>query len=518
MKHLILLLTFVCTLAAHAQIDISQRTLAYDHLRDRYLCSVPESMFNDGSVEDFRCDTARIDFTFLPIVRLNGTFGYDYANGTIDVIMPDMTSQEHLLAKVKWRGGTSNSEDKHKRNYHLKFIGEDGKKKDVKFFGLRKDNNWMLDAAQNDMSRIRNRAATDIWNEFATKPYYYDKEPKALTGTRGQFVEVFLNNEYIGIYTMTENMDRAQMKLKKYTENEDGTKTIHGQLWKGKSWMYSGLWNYDPYDNYSDVWGGLEMKYPDIEDVCPTDWSTFYYAARFMTDSDPEQVGEFVDSFFDMPVLTDYYLLMTLMCAIDNTGGKNIFWACYDTKTDKKLTVGVWDLDCSAGESWDPYDYREWRVAPDNINHDYFWGIKPIYVLDSLNINDFRTVRETRWKSLRQTYFTEENITQHYTKYMDMLTKAGAYRREKERWDGDSDIGNKTFDFEEERQYICDWFHKRLKVLDANFPTCETGINQLQTDPPSARNAVMYNLQGQRVGSVARPGIYIRNGRKFMQR
>lgn len=523
MKRLTIFLISVlcCCTTVSAQLTIDGRTLAYDHRTGTYLCSVPESMFDDGSVKAFKCDTADIRFTFLPIVRLNGEFGYDYANGTVDVIMPSSDDMPDMTAKVKWRGGSTNGSDKHKRNYHIKFIGEDGKKQDRKLFGLRNDNSWLLDAAQVDMSRVRNRVATDIWNDFATKPYYFDKEPKALTGTRGQFVEVFLNDEYRGIYCMTENIDRSQMKLKKYTKDAEGNVTIHGQLWKSKSWTPAGMWNYYDYDNTSDVWGALEMKYPDIEDVCPTDWSTFYDCARFFTDCTFEEFAAHRDEYIDMPVLTDFYILMTLLCAVDNTNGKNIFWACYDKQVDKKLTPAVWDMDCSVGNSFDPKNPRADYMSPENICYDYFWGIKPIFISDSLDINNFRSQREARWKELRKTHFTEENLTKRYVDYMQMLTKTGAYKREKERWDGDSDIDGRKFNFVEEQDYICKWIHRRLQVLDREFPYCPDSIEEIIATPQEMLKTTpygnaTYTILGQRVTNAKAPGLYIKNGKKHI--
>lgn len=519
MRYILSIVTLIASMSVFAQIDITNRTLCYDKLTKSYLCSVPETTFDDGSIERFTCDTATINFTFLPIVRLHGTFGYDYSEGSVDVIMPDGTTSTLLMpAKAKWRGGTTNVEGKHKRNYHIKFIDDKGKKKDRKFFGLRNDNNWLLDAAQIDMSRVRNRVATDLWNDFATKPYYFGKEPKALTGTRGQFVEVFLNDEYRGIYCMTENIDRSQVKVKKYTENADGTVTIHGQLWKGKTWEYSGLWNYGDYDNTSDTWGGLELKYPDIDDVNPTDWSTMYDCARFFTDCTFEDFILHRDEYVDMPVMIDYYMLITLLCAIDNHTGKNMFWLCYDTKEDKKLTPAVWDLDCTVGQFWDPANPRDDMVSPDNICYDYFWGLKPLFVSDSLDVNNYREQREARWKELRQTFFKEDALVKRYSDYMLMLGKAGAYRREKQRWDGDSDIAGRNFDFDAELTYIKDWLHRRLEVLDVQFPFCpypDDGISDITIDKTNPR---IYTIQGMRVPYKSKPGLYIKNGKKIIIR
>lgn len=503
-----ILFLFLCQLAAAQGID--GRTLFYDRLTDTYLCTVPEAWFDDGRVDNFTCDTATVRFTFLPVVHLQGDFGYDYVEGTVSVVMPDdASSQKNMTARVKWRGGSTNTADKHKRNYSLKFVDAGGKKQDRKFFSLRNDNHWILDAAQVDLSRIRNRVATDLWNDFAAKPYYFDREPKAKTGTRGQFVEVFLNDEYRGIYCMTECMDRSQMKLKKYTDNADGTQTIHGQLWKTSNFRFTAFGEYEDYDNESETWGGFETKYPDIEDVCPTDYSLIYKIVKFSTDATDSEFEAEAAKYFDLKPTADYVLMMHLLNAIDNNS-KNTYWACYDSKATEMITPGVWDLDVTVGQYFDPNDCHSDIVAADSVYEIGNWAF---FRLDSLNVGGFHDYLSSRYQELRQTLFHPDSLTERYHSYMRMLTKCGAYEREAERWSGDSDIGGQTLDFAGEAEFIEQWIHRRIKVLDAH-EYVTNGIRGVSI-APDPNDETMYSISGQRVGSGYR-GIVIRGGKKVL--
>lgn len=501
----------------YAQIDIHNVALVYDRQADRYLCSVPESMFDNGSVEAFQCDTAKVEFTFLPIVQLHGSFSNDYTIGSVDVFMPDNDNKTSLPAKIKWRGGTSNSPTTHKRNYHIKFVDENGDKQDRKFYGLRKDDSWLLNAANNDLSRIRNRAAMDIWNEFAVKPYYAEYEPKVQTGTHGFFVELFLNDEYMGIYDMSENIDRQLLKLKKY----DNDQTIHGQLWKGKSFENACMWNLHDYDNTSAMWGGFETKYPDLDDVSPTDYSTLYNMIYFVREASVEQFNNEIGEYIDMSAMVDYFVFMNIIAAVDNYSGKNMFWACYDKQADKKLTPIVWDLDCTIGRYFNPDEMDPYYLAPDTYD-DIYWGNKLFYRLDSCATGSFHQLCVERYKQLRTTYFATDNITSHYTKYMDQLTKSGAYQRETAKWSGDSDLFGQTLDFAAERMYIENWINVRLNTFDYHgLPTTIQPVYAEQSDS-FQHNGIgserIYNICGQRVNSIRTPGIYIRNGRKIIER
>lgn len=503
-----------CFISAFAQVSIDGRTMAYDSRTKSYLCSVPETWFNDGSVKAFTCDTADVQFTFLPIVRLYGKFGYEYAEGTVDVIMPDMTNQESLRAKVKWRGATTNGLDKNKRNYHLKFLDINGKKKDRKFFGLRSDNSWLLDAAQVDMSRVRNRVATDLWNDFATKPYYFDKEPKALTGTRGQFVEVFLNDEYRGIYCMTENIDRSQMKLKKYEDNANGTVTIHGQLWKAKGFTHCNFSNYSDYDNTSETWGDFETKYPELEDVNPTDYSIIYDAVHFIRECEAEDFFRDREQYIDWPVFYDYYLFCVMLNAIDNHNGKNIFWACYDAQESRMITPAVWDLDCTVGGYFNPAVTDEPKTFPDHSPRDIALGFNITWQFFLFNDTEFFDKIAARYLELRKGPFATNALKNRYHKYMDMLSRSGAYEREKIRWSGDTDLAGRELNFEEEAKAIDTWINKRAAYLDRTMLTL--GVNNVEVSNNNDEHT--YNLQGISMGKTTTlpKGVYIKEGRKFI--
>ena len=330
----------------------------------------------------------------LPIIKLTGDFGYDYQEGTVSIIYSDGSSDNNLSARIKWRGGTTNAEGKHKRNYKIKFS------EDHSFFGMRNDNNWILDAGQADIFRLRNRIATELWNDFATKPYFIDQEPKALSGVRGQVVEVYLNEEYRGIYCLTECMDRKQMKLKKY--DKDGT--IHGVLWKSTGFGSSGF-NIVPdgYDNSQLIMDVFEAKYPEPGDDLPeTDYSILWNAINFVVNSTDEEFSEHVSEYFDIPVIIDYYLFVNVLSALDNEG-KNMYWAVYDQQNDKKITPAVWDLDLTVGSKYLDYYY-------DGFSSPEFGKLNVLNIITRLeknNVDNFNEKVLERYYSLRKTFFLQ---------------------------------------------------------------------------------------------------------------
>lgn len=547
----IIILCLAISIPSYAQFTINGKHIIYDKQNDTYMACIPEDAFGKDYEAIILLDIAsdwsdlsidgtqiaysytfkqvegnklysiharkgnkeintKITFTFLPLLVLQGSFGYDYAQGSMSLYSPDATEPTISLIKAKWRGGSTNTADKHKRNYKIKSINFKGKSQDISLLGMREDNNWIMDAGQIDLFRLRNRIATEIWNDFATKPYYASKEPKAKSGVAGKVVEVILNNEYRGIYSLTEAMDRKELKLKKY---DDKNQEFHGHLWKVSSWDKATFFDIDKdYDNTLETWHAFETKYPDIEDVNPTDYSPLYEAIDFVVNSNDETFKKEVGDYFDIPVLIDYQLFQETLKPVDNNG-KNMYWGIYDVAKGKKLTLAIWDLDASVGQDW----HCSTPLHPDYVLPNTDLGVKDgfnlYHRLSSLNVDNYNEKVASRYQELRKTYFSEENLISRYQGYYDMLVKSGAASREECKWSKDSDIGGYPLNFKSEIEYIKNWIINRLNYLDTNQFPISTNISEIH-QKESLSPKTTYNMLGQKVGASYQ-GLKIKNGKKF---
>ena len=481
----------------------------------------------DGTTEEHL-----LTFTSLPVVKIYGSFSDIYSEGYIRVYEPSKGMPEELCMKAKWRGGITNSEGKNKRNYHVKLKEPSGEKAERSFFGLRNDNSWILESCQVDMSRIRNRMLTDLWNDFSTPPYYIQSEPKAKTGTRGRFVELVLNDEYRGIYCMTENLDRKQMKLKKYDETNHQQR---GQLWKSKDWSYAVFMghNYDnnwypmqspaPYDDTSDMWDNYEVKYPDIEDVNPTDWQILWNAVNFVCTAPDDDFKAQVSERFDMPLLIDYYILMESILATDNHG-KNLFLACYDKTQSAKLTFAVWDMDATMGQRWSDIYFHSDLMQPEQdytqyIENNEHGDYNLFRRLRNTNADDFNMKVRLRYRDLRANWLDTESILNRFRTQLNEFKKAGSAQREYEKWNGNSDINGLSLDFDNEMEYIANWLTARMNYLDTyrfDIASLPTGINTPSADPLSigvehGSTVVIYATGTPAVNIYTAGGLLIRS-------
>ena len=404
----------------------------------------------------------KLSFTFLPILHLDGKFGNKYTAGNIKLATADESNT--YQAKIKWRGGNTNTFNKHKRNYKIKLLGEDEKKLKVSMLGMREDNVWILDAAQMDKSRMRNRVATDLWLDMAHAPYHVDSMAQARTGVQGKPVELFLGDEYMGIYYLTEAMNERQLGLKKYDKKNDA---VRGQLWKShhytRATAFFELKN-DNYSNNSVTWEGFETKYPKLDSDQRIDYATLRDAIAFACRSSEEEFNTHVEEYFDVPVLIDYIIFLQVLKAGDNENN-NTYWFCPDCTRDKRLSLAVWDLDATMGVLPEPSNTNKDQLiadSPFSLHNGAFAGLLK-------HSSPRRDLVKQRYDELRHTWLSTENLVARYRAYLLTYKKCGAMQREQRRWSHDSDIEGDNLNMQAEVDYIAQWVDVRMKFLDAHM-------------------------------------------------
>ncbi|MBO7609850.1 MAG: CotH kinase family protein [Muribaculaceae bacterium] len=509
------LFTYVTIFAAlltasnsHAQVYINGHRVASDESRGMWLCSIPEDNFGQSfkalvtfgdtisavtidnisvtsgdsisfgiingtsaiAVEALTSEgktlTASLQFTFLPIVEFNGIVNkLDFVTLPFSIMRPD-DEDISALAKVRYRGSLTNQNNVVKRGYRVKFVDAEGNKLDIRpFANLREDNNWVLEGGAADLLRVRNYVCAGLWNDMATKPYYSDEQPRARTATRGQLVELFRNGEYIGLYDMCEPIDRKQMRLVKY---EEDTMQIHGLLWKADDRSRVTLMDTMPPkvpNGYYTRFDKFEIKYPDIEEVHPTDYTPLYNLGVLSAYADDETFAEQIADRVDIPAIIDYYIFCEALFAFDSEG-KNVYWGCYDRTQSEKLTPAMWDIDVSFGQDWKVTSMHGDRVQPWNdfmnnvYNHHRF-----LKRLRSLDVDGFNAKVNQRYQELRSVELSDDSLCNRFIEVIDMLKRSGTATREQNRYNPDALLMT-NIDFDSELSYIVNWIPRRMKYLD----------------------------------------------------
>ena len=430
----------------------------------------------------------------------------NYIPGHITIVDAEMRTEGRLMAsfdcKLRYRGASSLKYEK--KSFAIKLLDSDGEDLDANVLGIRKENDWILDAMAIDRIRMRNRVCFDIWNEISKTPYKTDFDNR--NGTLGYFVEVYLNGDYHGLYCMTDKIDRKLLGLKKAKEQSDGSVYVRGVLYKGEAWTdATGMSGYDTSESFDEEsWNGWELQYPDdypcydawkplmnLIDLCNTRNAFFklHYRQHFYYDN-----------------LVDYALFIMGLNIIDNNV-KNTHFSCPDINVNETFLITPWDLDCSLGGLYEGSHYEEYTKI-NELTSNYLY-----YQLYVYNVDNFRGSMKERWQELLSGIMSPDNFNARLDAYAKRFKESGAWQREYDKWNNNP----VPLDLDTELEYVKNWYVKNIAAMNKTLGVIADDIPYVFQDSDSY-NMRMYNIDGKRI--MSNPfgrRIYIENGRKIIR-
>lgn len=251
----------------------------------------------------------------------------------------------------------------------------------------------------------------------------------------------------MGVYLLSERIDRKQLRLKEYNNS------IKGELYKGFKWdgaeTFTSLPSIPSKDNYEQFWSGFEYVYPESS----FDWTNLYDFTNFVINATNNAFYENYKTKFDITNSIDYFIFLNLLRATDNTG-KNLYIAKY-AEYHPYFYV-PWDLDGTFGIKWDG--------SRDNVTNDILYNGFYARLWHDCSNDGFRNKLLIRWNELRNTLLNHSQLMGMFDENFNLLLKNGVYKRE--------EIAYKSFKFNYEiRDYTSNWILERLEYLDYLFNT-----------------------------------------------
>ena len=350
---------------------------------------------------------------------------------------------------IKVRGRTSAQYPK--KSYSIEFVDSAQNETDVQLLGMRNDDDWILDAMYIDQARMRNRLCTDIWNAYNRIPHHA-QEPEALNGTRGTFVEVYLNGEYNGLYCLTERIDRKQLKLKKYKDD------YRGVSYKAITWdNLMGYCSYNPQaPTETLVWNGFESEYPG--EASQAGWEYLQEFLEFLSaaHTPDEQFAAQVHQHIHLDNLIDYTLLINAVYALDNVV-KNLYLNIYNVQTDRRVFFTPWDMDATFGRTYDGTLIDQYAFTG-----SVPFGNQLIARLWENDVHHFRQSLTQRWDELKRTTLSPDSVAARIHAYQELLESSGAFAREQARWPQLC-----APDLAQEVSFMTTWYARNVEAIDS---------------------------------------------------
>jgi len=427
----------------NAQVDTLKTIVSNGQ---RYTLSSPVTSVNCQTAYRVSADegTYTVYFTQVPVLHLSTRHRIvDTPSVYATLTLADttgLTAQASLGIEI--RGGFSQSYPK--KSYELSLWADStgAKSQDAAMLGMRSDNKWNLQAMYNDPLRLRLKLAHELWQDMS-QLYYHAQEPNAKGSIALRYTEVFLNDSYQGIYTLTERIDRKQLKLKKYTTK------IMGELYKGSDGAGGALMfsRVPDADDTSTDWGGFEYKEPAEE----TNWTALHDFVDFVVNSPDADFYSQYQRKFNLASAVDYYIFLNLLRATDNTG-KNLYIAKY--KPNEPYYYVPWDLDGVLGNDWQGLNVN---TTNDLLTNGFYTRL-----LKDNAPGGFRSTLAARWAELRGSHLAAASILARLKQHSDYLLANNVYEREHLAW--------RDYRYQAAQlAYPADWLTRRLTYLDGLF-------------------------------------------------
>jgi len=340
----------------------------------------------------------------------------NYRDCVIDI------EQDSTRAEIKIRGAFNALFDK--VGYRLRLYEQKS------FFGMRTDDDWQLFAMYLDYPHMRVKLCFDIWRSLETT------NPTAILPD-SEYVNVYINEEYIGLFLLTEKNDRKLFKLDRGQENLDSSLIFQLKA-------FSNLRTYD-----AAVW---EQDLPIADDKAIMNYIMTELVAFINNSTDAEFYDPLTGIYakFDTQNLIDFYVY-NYFTYHEDFWKKNYF-IMRDTYPNKFFLI-PWDFDGSLGQ-WGEAIYSA-KTNPE----DYIRNNNALFerLLDD---DYFRKACKKRWFELRKDLWVENY-------FMDMLFKI--YEDIKESIKISMTLYDMDDKMDEYVNYLIQWIPDRIEFCDSYF-------------------------------------------------
>lgn len=303
---------------------------------------------------------------------------------------------------------------------------------------MREDDDWILHALYDDDGLIHNKLSYEVWRRIAGSNQVSNDE-----GIYIEYVELFKDGQYMGIYGLSERIDRKELAL--------NSKDILYKWWQ--------IGPPGPDDFYSELTDEMNpsfvikypAKYSQQEWEPLREWASLFFGGDF-SDFDAGI------ALLNMENAIDYTLFIMLSGADDNIQKNTYLWADYQQDGSYQFIKIPWDLNMTWGNSYvDDYACHFNRYQQENSESTWSWvpDIEQLYLYAPEVIGKYIW---RRWQELRADIITKENLIEIVDMQYRYLRSSGAYSRNAWRWPVEGDYWSD--------EYIYEYIDKRIDFLD----------------------------------------------------
>lgn len=388
-------------------------------------------------VRENMCWMYNVYFTGMPVMNII-TLGSEeeISTGTMELHDPYRSNSKMIYAECSWHKRGATTLQYEKGSYRLTLTDE---KRSL--LGMRRDEDWILHSLCDDDGLIHNKMSYEVWQRIAAdNSVSYDE------GITMEYVELFKDGYYQGVYGLSERIDAKELAL----NDKDILYKCKGSDAPGEDDFYSEL--------TEEMTPTFEWKYP--KDFEEEDWEPL----RKWTDAfcfDNISSYEEGAALLNMENAIDYNLFNILICGMDNTMKNIYFVADYQGDGSYQFVKIPWDLNMTWGNSWiDDINckfncYQEKNLeSADGFSDD-------MYDLYELAPKEVGGLMKKRWQELRTDILTKSALQKIANEEFAYLHASGAYARNYQKWPEGAEYWSD--------EYLFEYIDKKIDYLDGYF-------------------------------------------------
>jgi hypothetical protein len=369
--------------------------------------------------------------------------------------------------------------------YGFETRDQSGNKLNVSLLGMPAENDWILIANYNDKTFMRNVLAFELFRKMG----HY--------APRTRLVEVIVNNEYQGVYILTEKIkqDKGRVDIAKLaTKDISGDAVTGGYIFKIDYFDPSNSWqsNFKPVNHPEKV---VNYVYADpnpaqlviqqknyLKDGVNS-FESILYSTGFTDKTKGYPAWINTNSFID------YFIVSEVSRNVDGFKKSVYFFKNKNSKGGQINAGPVWDFDWAWKNIWDCAAFQ----ATDGSGWSYkindcpnIWPNSNGWTVRLLQDPDFANALNKRYFELRNSYLSfsylnsfidsvknlaNEAQVRHYTKWNILSQSVGA-----------PEVDSQPGTYEGQVTKFKNWIQTRITWLDRNMPGNSTATDPIQAD------------------------------------
>ena len=412
----------------------------------------------------------------LPTMRIStiGQVIVDEPKINAELIVSENNIESDYKIGIEIRG--SSSQICPKKSYGLETRSSDWSEDlDVSLGGFPEEEDWILNGPYSDKSLIRNKLTFDLSNSIGYK------------ASRVKFYNLFINNDYKGLYVLMEKIKRDQNRVD-ITELE-GDNVNGGYIIKidkptgdggGCNTCYDNSFSFrSSFDKNGNISGDSPIyfiyHYPKPEDIFNNQKN---YISSIINDFESVLSSENFDdpesgyrSLIDIDSFIDFFIMNEITKNIDGYRLSTYI----NVDIDKKIKMGpIWDFNLAFGNAdyCDAANTQGWvynfnSICPGDIWQVPFWWRR---LMESVY---FKERLKEKWQLYRSNNLSNANIEAQINSYVEYLNTNNAVSENFYKWPVLSKYVWPNYfigaTYESEINYLKGWINQRLNWLDGQI-------------------------------------------------